>query len=422
MTFFYDMVFFLFALVSLPKAIRRRFANPEYKGMLKRRLFTGKIQWKNDCPKVWLNGVSVGEVISLGPLVKEYESKFPGIRLYITATTGTGFHRIRNLYPNHMAAGMPLDFSWLVKRRIKKVNPDIIVSVELDLWPNFLTACGRMKVPFCVVSGRISESSCRGYGKIQVLLSEPFSAISLFLGQDKVDADRAMEIGIPKERVEVGGNLKFDLLNTEKSDLEGPLKELALEPNKVLVLASTHRPEESWLLEALGRIDFKEQSEWKLVLAARHPERQEELEVLLEEKGWGCCLYSSWMEGRNWEQGEVLLIDRLGVLSKLYALADLAFIGGSLIPHGGQNMIEAAAVGCPVVYGPHVFNFREAHALLVESEGSFVISGKEDLEEQFTTLLENGELRVACADRARRAVCSRQGVARRNFDILSKFH
>jgi 3-deoxy-D-manno-octulosonic-acid transferase len=422
MTLIYNLVFLLFVLVSLPRAIKRRFANEEYKGMLSRRLFTGKIDWVSEKPKVWLNGVSVGEIISLGPLVGEYEERYPGIRLYITATTGTGYQRIRSLYPKHMAGGMPLDFSWLVRRRITKVSPDMIVSVELDLWPNFLTACARMKVPFCVVSGRISESSSRGYAKVKALMSEPFSAISLFLGQDRVDTERAVEMGIKEENVKVGGNLKFDLLKTEKADLEGPLKELSCDKRSVLVLASTHKPEENWLLDALDKVDFKGRKDWRLIMAARHPERRDELVSLLKQKGWGCCLYSDWVKGRIWENNEILLIDRLGVLSSLYALADLAFIGGSLIPHGGQNMIEPAAVGCPVLYGPHVFNFREAHGILEDCDGSFTLSGREELVEKFSTLLENKELRVACAARARTALLSRQGVAKRNLDILSHFN
>jgi len=157
-------------------------------------------------------------------------------------------------------------------------------------------------------------------------------------------------------------------------------------------------------------------------MAPRHPERQEEITTLLKGRGWESCLYSQWKEGRSWKEGEVLFIDRLGVLSSLYSLADLAFIGGSLIPHGGQNMIEAAAVGCPVMYGPHVFNFRETHALLIESRGCFSVSGKEALVEEFTKILENGEARLACASRARSAVLSRQGVARRTLDFLTPFH
>lgn len=422
MTFIYDLVFFLFVLVSLPKAIRRRFANPEYKGMLSRRLFGTAMEWNEDHPKVWLNGVSVGEVISLGPLVKEYEHRYPGIRLYITATTGTGYNRIKELYPEHTAAGMPLDFSWMVKRRLSKISPDLIVSVELDLWPNFLTACSRMRIPFSVVSGRVSESSSRGYSKVQALIAEPFSAIQLFLTQDQVDADRAVEMGIPKERVQVGGNLKFDLLKTEKEDLEGSLVALEEDKKKVLVLASTHRPEESWLIEALEKVGFKERGDWRLIIAPRHPERGEELINLIQSRGWNCLLYSNLKQKGTWEKNEVLLVDRLGVLSKLYAIADLAFIGGSLIPHGGQNMIEPAAVGCPVAYGPHVFNFREAHSLLEECGGYFPISSRESLVEELTALLENDEERVACAARARSAVLSKQGVAKRNLDILSQFH
>lgn len=423
MKFFYDFIFLLFFVVSIPKAIKRRRLNPEYKGMLARRLFSPQVSWKDGYPKIWLNGVSVGEVISLGPLVKALENEYPGIRLLISATTGTGYHRILKLYPNHQAMGLPFDFSFCVESRLKKCKPDVIVFAELDLWPNFLSTCGRLNLPFVVVGGRISESSARGYAKIKSLLAEPLASISLFLAQDQIDAQRAVDMGIDAAKVEVGGNLKFDLLKTEAVPVPEALCSLKVLKDggqKFMVLASSHHPEETWFLETM-KSELEKRSDWSLILVPRHPERAKDIEKTCEKLEMSCLRFSALVNGETLKFHQVLLIDQIGVLFHLYALADVSFIGGSLIPHGGQNMIEPAALGCPVVFGPHTQNFREAVEILLSQKGAKQVKNLEEMKKELCRLFDSFESRQNMARCAKDAVIQRQGVAKANLEKIKAF-
>jgi 3-deoxy-D-manno-octulosonic-acid transferase len=338
----------------------------------------------------------------------------------ISATTGTGYHRILKCYPEHQAMGLPFDFSFCVASRLKKLKPDLIIFAELDLWPNFLTLCGDYKIPFLVVGGRISESSSKGYAKIKNILKEPLEAIRLFLAQDQVDADRAEMMGIPKERIKVGGNLKFDLLKTEAPILPTCLEPLKKSDRKWLILASTHFPEEEMMLKVIQKIPNFSKN-WSLIIVPRHPERSSDVEKTMKEYDGEVIKFSALKAGKSFVVGHHLLIDEIGVLSSLYGLGDLCFVGGSLIPHGGQNMIEPAAMGCPVMFGLHVQNFREAVQLLINCGGAKQVKSLEECEKEITNLCSASEERTQMAKNARQAVISRQGVAKANLDEIQPF-
>lgn len=372
MKLLYDAFFLLFGLVSLPRALSRRMRNPAYKGMLARRLRSPFPRWTPGLPRIWINGVSVGEVASAQPLVAELEKRFLGIRLVISSTTGTGFARATALYgKRHEVLAYPLDFSFVVSSFLRALNPDIVVSMELDLWPNFLTCCKERGIPLVVAGGRLSEFSTRGYVKARRILAGPLSAVTFFLAQDKTDAERAARIGIDPARIEVGGNLKFDLLPEKGAPLAPPFSGIAASGRKHLVLASTHHPEEEMIFKELSRIGWKERfAQWRIIFAPRHPERASELIRLAEKEGYKAVLFKDLAAG-NASDWDLLVIDRIGVLLPAFRASELAFVGGSLIPHGGQNMIEPAALGLPIFFGPSVENFREASAALL-SEGAAV--------------------------------------------------
>ena len=407
---------------AAPKALARRRANRAYRGMLSRRLFCPHLE-KGEGPRLWLNGVSVGEVASARPLVEALEKKYPGSRLVISCTTGTGYQRASELYgARHDVIGYPLDFSFIAGRFLRKIKPDVVVMMELDLWPNFLMQCAEQKVPVLVVGGRLSESSTSGYEKIKPFLSSAFEAVHRFMGQDEEDARRALRIGFRPGQVCVGGNLKFDALETVRR----PAAELGLPVDKdgqrLLVLASTHEPEEAMVFGALEKLPAEVLKTWGRIVVPRHPERCQGLERWLEKRGHRCRRYSDLKGAALWKasSGEILLVDVIGVLSRLYHLSDVVFVGGSLIPHGGQNMMEPAALGCAVCYGPHVQNFRQAAELLRKARGVMEIAGESGLSTSLTRLLGDAAWRDDLGRRGASAVAGQQGATQRALSEIEK--
>lgn len=419
MRWFYNSIFFVFAIFSLPKTLKRQRKASEYRGMISRRFKLKPMQWNEECPKLWLNAVSVGEIIALQPLVKEIEQVYPGIVLLISSTTGTGYHRAKALYPNHHIIGYPYDFSFIVDKFLKTYRPDCFISCELDLWPNFLLGCKKFNIPFVVVSGRISDSSIKGYTKIKALIYKALEAVSLFLAQDKIDEDRAIEIGF--KSVKQMGNLKFDLLETDPEPLPDEFANLKRSDEKFLVIASTHHPEEAYILDVLNSIGFWKRRDWKLILVPRHPERKDQIGAMLEKVDIKFQFFSQMSDQKQSLEEQVLLVDQIGVLSKFYQLSDLCFIGGSLIPHGGQNMIEPAALGCAVFFGPHVHNFREASELLLSNQAAVQIKKIEELKQIWPDYLDDLQLSLKLSSRAKEAILSRRGVAKRILQELKTY-
>jgi 3-deoxy-D-manno-octulosonic-acid transferase len=419
MRWFYNSIFFVFAIFSLPKTLKRQRKSPEYRGMISRRYKVIPIDWKEGFPKLWLNAVSVGETIALGPLVKEIEQAYPGIRLLISATTGTGYHRAKALYPEHHIIGYPYDFSFVVDKFLTAYQPDCFISCELDLWPNFLLGCQKFKVPFIVVSGRISDSSIKGYKKVRPLIYRALEGVSLFLAQDVIDEERAKEIGFVA--VKQVGNLKFDLLQTDPEPLPEEFKSLKRDREKFLVIASTHHPEEAYILDALNSIGFWNRQDWKLILVPRHPERKDQLAAMLDKVDKSYQFYSQISDQNSPLTQQILLVDQIGVLAKFYQLSDLCFIGGSLIPHGGQNMIEPAALGCAVFFGPHVHNFREASELLLSNQAAVQVKNAQELKQFWPDYLDDLQLSLKLSTRAKEAILSQRGVAKRTLQELKTF-
>jgi len=416
MRWFYNFIFFIFGVLSLPKTLKRQRKVPEYRGMILRRFKCETMLWKEGLPKLWLNAVSVGEMVALSPLVKEIEKEYPDIILLISATTGTGYHRAKALYPKHQVIGYPFDFSFIVDKFLKTYKPDVIISCELDLWPNFLYGCQKYQIPFVVVSGRISDSSIGGYQKVKPLIQSALKGVTLFCAQDFIDAERADKIGLI--HVKQLGNLKFDLLKTEMEPLTEFFQKLKAEGEHFLVLASTHHPEEAMLLEVLDRCKFWDKKNWKCIMVPRHPERKEDLAALLNEKQISFKFFTDLIEKNEIYEQQVLIVDQIGVLSKFYQLSDMCFIGGSLITHGGQNMIEPAAIGCAVFFGPHVQNFREASQILLQHEAAVQVKNTSELVENWLIYLDDLQLLLKLSNNAKGAILSRRGVAKKTLQEI----
>jgi len=353
---------------------------------------------------LWVHAVSVGEALAVGPLVKELRARFPGRKIFVSTTTRTG----QELAAKRLAADgtfyFPLDFAFACRRALAAIQPALVVIAETEIWPNFLREAKRAGAYVVFVNGRISDRSFRGYRFWRFFVRRALGNADLFLMQTPEDARRLRELGAPPARVAVGGNLKFDLPEPERPAFLAELEQAA-QGAPVVVAGSTMKGEEEQLLDALRVSCEVKGPRPVLVLAPRHPERFSAVAQLLDARGLRVIRRSAWRT--DGQRPEVVLLDTLGELAGAYAAATVAFVGGSLVPHGGHNPIEPALWAKPVLFGPSMDNFRSIAQALVEARGAFQVKSAHALGILLATLLNDAE---ACqrAGAAARAVVERE--------------
>jgi len=367
---------------------------------------------------VWIHAVSIGEVLAARPLVPVLRERYPGHRIFLSTTTMTG-----NAVAKKSVRGVdglfyaPLDFPHPVRRALEVLNPSLLVLVETELWPNLVHEAKRRGARIALVNGRISPRSFPRYRRVRRFLSPLFSEIDLFLMQGDVHAERVRALGAPEDRVRVTGNLKFDAV--EPGRLPERLARLLQggEPRPLWVAGSTVGGEEELVLSAFHRVRERI-PQARLLVAPRHPERFSLVPPLVEAAGFRCLRRSS-LDPAAWRDGEVLLLDTLGELAQVYALASVVFVGGSLVPSGGHNILEPAVAGKAVVVGPHMENFQEI-ADQFRSESAMVqVSSPDELAREVSALLLDDERRRGLGERARELVGRNRGAVSRTVDALS---
>ena len=405
--FVYDVLWALCGVVTVPWWLTRCMFNRTFRRLVWERLgfSLGTLQVKGDAPRVLVHGVSVGEVKAAQALIFNLEEL--GYEVVVSATTDTGLVVAAKLYGASRVARFPLDFSPVVSRFLRVVNPDAVLLVELEVWPSFLFVANRIDLPVAVVNGRITERSYESYERLRYLLPQ-FHRISMFCVQDAEYAERFRALSSEQRLIEITGNIKFDALPVETRAPDAAFRELLLGSfdGAVVVVGSTHEPEELWAVSA-----WKESfSEAALIIVPRHPERCDALATLLTEDGHKVQRLT---ELRATQEARVLdgvlLIDTVGDLEEIYGMADVAFVGGTLVDHGGQNMLEPAAVGTAVVHGPSVTNFVQEARLLQSAGASVLVDGPESLGPAVAELLADSALRVAMGERAREAILGQRG-------------
>ncbi|MAB80559.1 MAG: 3-deoxy-D-manno-octulosonic acid transferase [Planctomycetes bacterium] len=323
--------------------------------------------------RVLVHGVSVGEVKAARSIVTELEKSYPELEVVISTTTDTGMEVARGIYPENLVVRFPVDLSFFVRRFLRCIDPTFVVLVELEIWPNFLRQCNRDGRPVAVVNGRITEISHGRYLVFRKLLPE-FNRISLFCVQSPEYAERFRLLDVEDERILVTGNIKVDGLRTGPLDPGEERRELlgGRPGQRVLVAGSTHEPEERWLAQVWREFV----PELRLILVPRHPSRSQAVLSTLAEIGVSCQSLSSLRAGNEEpDASRPALVDTIGELEWIYGLADLVFVGGTLAPHGGQNMLEPAAQGKVCVFGPHLRNFTQEAKLLLEAQAAVRVEG-----------------------------------------------
>lgn len=369
----------------------------------------------NNLPIIWLHCVSVGETAAARTLVDGVIARFPSHRLVISTTTITGQQVARQMFGNQAAAifYFPIDWAWTVRRVLRIVQPAAVIIMETELWPRLFHECRDRGIPVLLVNGRISTRSFRRYKLVRTFIRGVLSDLVLALMQSNQDADRLRELGMAEERIRTIGNLKFD---SAAATVDANASELLCNrfgfdgSRPLIVAASTHDPEERVVIEAFKLV--RNQHQARLLIAPRHPERFEEVMSLLKQSGlsWSRRSHESLPEDVN---SEVILLDSVGELRAAYALAKVAFVGGSIASHGGHNVLEPAALGTCVITGPHMDNFEAVTSVLLD-EGAIIQLPDIPTSEAPATLA-SVLMELLSDDKKRRGIGQRaQAVCRRN--------
>jgi 3-deoxy-D-manno-octulosonic-acid transferase len=397
-------------------------------------------------PRIWLHGVSVGEILAAVPLVAELKVLLPRGSFIISTGTETGQDVARRHFSSNgaLVCYFPLDLPWAVNRALTAIKPDIFVALESEVWPNFLTTAQRRGVSLALMNARLSDRSYSCYTRYKKYLVDFINLFDVIAAGSREDYRRLASLGFAPPKLSFTGNLKVDALLAHRESITlstppplphadsgsqpgsnqdpGSLNAcLSLQGEPVLLAASTHPGEEEVVLAAYEALRGLYPT-LLLILAPRHPERTAAVGELLSRQGLGFQLWQALKKGSEVRQQPVVLIDTVGDLFALYAIADVAFVGGSLVPHGGQNILEPAAWGLTPLYGPHFENFRWAAEILREAGVGTVVQDAPTLAAAARHLLDNPAERRQLGETALAALSSHQGAARRQAELVAKLN
>jgi 3-deoxy-D-manno-octulosonic-acid transferase len=370
---------------------------------------------------IWVHAVSVGEVRSAAALIAALGERYPRHRLVVTTMTPTGADQVRALFGERVPhCYVPFDVPGAVRRFFDRVHPELALIAETELWPNLFAECARRRVPLVLVNGRVSPESLRGYRMLPRLTRATLECATLLCAQTRTDAQRLRNLGAPDARVRVTGNLKFDVAPPARLAEEGrELRARWGRDRPVWIAASTRRGEERHVLAAFARLRSAFPT-MLLVLVPRHPERFATVARLCRRRGWRVALRTETRGAALEPTCDVLVGDTMGELQRLYAAADVAFVGGSLVPTGGQNVLEACAAGVPAVFGPHMFHFEEIAALALERGAARQVRDSDELADAIALYLEQPELRRLAGRAAQALVAENRGALERTLELLGE--
>ncbi len=441
---------YMLLLVALSPVIGWRiFRHGRYRQGLSEKLF-GLVQIQHDGrPTVWFHAVSVGEVIQLQKVVEEFRRQTKDRFLIVVSTsTDTGWELVQKRFSGCKLTWFPLDFSWAVRNAILRIQPAQVVLMELELWPNFLMECARQSIPVSVINARMSERSHRGYSRARPLLRPIFRTLALVASQSQTYADRLQSLGVLPQNIRVTGSIKFDGVETSRTNLKtARLRKLfGLAENELVFMAgSTQEPEEDLAIESWKTLR-NEFSNLRLILVPRHKERFDEVANLVKAAGIPLLRRSTLETDDKAENtasivriqaselqlatpkplvseapaavNPVLLLDTIGELSACWGLADIAFVGGSFSKRGGQNMIEPAAYGASVLFGPNTWNFRDVVEAFRSANACIQMQTPGQLTETILLLLRDASERTRLANAGRQLVEQQQGATLLTAELL----
>lgn len=411
----YDFVFLLFAFVCLPLyLLKKKF----HKGFLAR-LGLLPENLGLDRP-IWIHAVSVGEVMSIKNMFEELRLAYPGKKFVISTVTPTGNKIARGIAKaGDLVTYLPLDLSFIVRPVIDKINPCLFIIVETEIWPNLISCLYKKNIPVMIVNARISGRSFKGYMSVRYLLRPVLEKISRFCAQSETDGQRLLCLGVNKDKLQITGNLKFDSLTLAKAGVDYRAKLRLGSKEKLFIAASTHPGEEEIILAAFTRL--KEGApDLRLLIAPRHPERSPQICDLVKKAGfWPLRIsFLDREKSERYEDEAVFILDTIGELIGFYAIADIVFVGGSLVKKGGQNILEPASLGKPVLFGPYMFNFRDIAEMFLKAEAALAVHNGEELKEKIEYLLGYPSKIDEMARRGRELIAENRGATKRNLESI----
>ena len=421
-----NLAYLLVLLVLSPWLVWRSVRTGRYRRGLAAKLF-GRVTMPNPHgkPVAWFHAVSVGEVNLLGTLVPAFQRQHPNFLIVVSSTTDTGLAEARRRFPSLAVIAWPFDFSWAVASTLDAVTPAIVVLTESELWPNFLTEAKRRNVPVVLVNARMSPRSFGRLKRFPGLARRLFANVTRFAVQEAEYAERFRNLGVHEAKLIVTGSVKYDGATGERNSVK--IRALAcvlglgtapMSSHVVLLAGSTHAPEEAIILGVFARLRERF-PHLRLILVPRHPDRFEEVARLVEQSGIP-FVRRSRIDSPCVEMPPIVLLDTVGELGTAWGLADVGFVGGTLDGHrGGQSMIEPAGYGVPSVFGPHVWNFRDAARRLVEVGGAAMVRDAAALEAELAKLIADAGLRERMGNHARELVRRQQGATARTLAVIA---
>jgi len=412
MRLLYDLFFIIFAVFYIPVLLLR---GKFHKGFMQKfGILPAKVKGIKKC--VWIHAVSVGEAAVAAKLSIELKKKNAGMPIVISTTTPTGNDMIRKLEKGttDLIFYYPFDLSFIIKKVIKLIDPAVYVMIETELWPNALEEFSRKGIPVVLANGRISDSSFKNYRKVAAITKRMFKQISVYCMQSEKDAQRVCALGGVRDRVSIIGNMKFqeDLSFAEKETEDAINKDY-----QIIVAGSTHYPEEHMLIDMYRELKNTNEK-LKLILVPRHIERKDAIGIYLDKSNLKYSLYSE--AGESLASSDVLLVDTIGHLKDLYRLATLVYVGGSMVKKGGQNPIEPAIWGKPIIFGPHMYNFREVVSIFLENNAAIQVRDENELKQKIKYLFESPQDRETLAKNAKQVILKNSGAVDRTVEKIMK--
>ena len=417
MRYIYTVLFYLLTPFVLLRLYWRGFKAPDYRQRWLERLAIYDKQYSTHV--IWIHAVSVGESEAVFPLVKQLQQQYPDDNFLVTTTTPTGSARVKaELASSVTHVYLPYDLPIVVSRFLTVFKPKIAVFMEKEIWPNLYRQCSQHKIPITIINARLSTNSAKGYKKIPSLVKPALEAVSKIMAQTKEDRQRFIEIGAKSEIVEVAGNLKFDIkIETKTIQLAKDLKEKLFSGRYVWIIASTHKGEEEIFFELYAELK-KKIPELLLLVVPRHPERFVKVKELAEKRQLTTCMRSSSQPCRA--EIDIYIADTMGELKLLYGVADISFVGGSMVPVGGHNILEPAAMNIPVTFGPYMVNSKNIAKDVVNLSAAIQCADKIDVIDAVLHLYKTPEDKVKMVANMSNFLKNNQGATEKTCRSISK--